>query len=112
MSKTGVLLMDSLQKKLGKRIQEIRKAKKLTQEKLAEIIELDVPNISNIERGKRFVSASTLEKIINALGVYPKDLFDFEHTKTRNELLISINNILNKSNDREIEFYYRMMTIY
>lgn len=34
---------------LGKRIQEIRKNRHLTQEKLAEVVGLDVSSISNIE---------------------------------------------------------------
>ena len=42
--------MDSLKEKLGARIKEIRKSKKITQEKLAEMIDIDIPNISNIER--------------------------------------------------------------
>ena len=104
--------MDSLQKQLGARIKEIRKSKKLTQERLAEIIGLDIPNISNIERGKRFVSAATLEKIINALKISPSELFDFGHKKTRKELISSINNIISESNDKEIEYYYRMMRLY
>ena len=104
--------MDSLQIKLGKRIQEIRKSRKLTQEKLAEIIGLDIPNISNIERGKRFVSSSTLEKIINALNISPKELFDFEHIKSRKEIISYINDILSKSTDKELEYYYRMILIY
>ena len=104
--------MMSLKEKLGKRIQEIRKSKKLTQEKLAEMIGLDTPNLSNIERGKRFVTAETLEKIINALDVNEKDLFDFEHIKTREELLKSINKILNNSKTQDIEYFYRMINLY
>lgn len=104
--------MTLLKEKLGKRIQEIRKSKKLTQEKLAEIIGLDTPNLSNIERGKRFVTSETLEKIINALGVKEKELFDFEHIKTREELIESINKVLSNSETKDIEFYYRMINLY
>ncbi len=104
--------MPTLKEKLGKRIQEIRKSKKLTQEKLAEMIGIDTPNLSNIERGKRFVSSDTLEKIIKSLNVKEKDLFDFEHIKSKNELINSINNILNESDIKEIEYFYRMINIY
>ncbi len=104
--------MPTLKEKLGKRIQEIRKSKKLTQEKLAEMIGIDTPNLSNIERGKRFVSSDTLEKIIKSLNVKEKDLFDFEHVKSKNELINSINNILNESDIKEIEYFYRMINIY
>lgn len=104
--------MPTLKEKLGKRIQEIRKSKNLTQEKLAEMIGIDTPNLSNIERGKRFVSSDTLEQIIKSLNVKEKDLFDFEHIKSKNELINSINNILNESDIKEIEYFYRMINIY
>lgn len=104
--------MPTLKEKLGKRIQEIRKSKKLTQEKLAEMIGIDTPNLSNIERGKRFVSSDTLEKIIKSLNVKEKDLFDFEHIKSKNELINSINKILNEFDMKEIEYFYRMINIY
>lgn len=104
--------MSTLKEKLGKRIQEIRKSKKLTQEKLAEMIGLDTPNLSNIERGKRFVTAETLEKIINALNISEKNLFDLEHIKSKEELITSINDILSASEIKDIEYFYRMMNLY
>ena len=104
--------MEYLKKKLGARIQTIRKSKKMTQEKLAELIGLDIPNISNIERGKRFLSSTTLEKLVDALNVSAKDLFDFDHIKSRDDLLTSIQNIIQTSSDKELEYYYRMMNLY
>ena len=61
--------MDSLKKKLGSRIQKLRKAQKVTQERLSEKIGLDTPNLSNIECGRRFMTAETLQKIADALNV-------------------------------------------
>ena len=104
--------MEHLKEKLGARIQEIRKSKKITQEKLAEMIGLDIPNISNIERGKRFVSANTLENIINALDTTPKELFNFEHIKSRDELLNDLNTIIQSSSDKELEYFLRMIHLY
>lgn len=104
--------MNSLKEKLGARIQEIRKSKKITQEKLAEMIELDIPNISNIERGKRFVSSTTLEKIITALDIEPQELFNFGHKKSRQDLISDINQIITTSTDKEIEYFYRMIKMY
>ena len=73
----------TLKEKLGARIQEIRKLQNLTQERLAEKIGLDTPNLSNIERGKRFLSAETLEKIVKALNITEKELFDFGYEKQK-----------------------------
>ena len=104
--------MSSLKKKLGVRIQQIRKSKNMTQEKLAEAIGLNVPNLSNIERGKKFVSAETLEKIIKALNINESELFDFDHIKSRDELLNLIINILKNSTDKDIKYFYRMIRLY
>ncbi len=102
--------MKSLKEKLGFRIQEIRKSKNMTQEKLAEKIGLDTPNLSNIERGKRFVSEATLEKIIKALNVTEKELFDFEHIKPKRELIDRINEMLNEAEEKEVQFCYKILT--
>lgn len=68
-----------IKKLLGKRIQEIRKSKKITQELLAENVEVDVSSISNIENGKYFPTADNLDKIMQTLSVEPQDLFNFVH---------------------------------
>ena len=104
--------MSSLKVKLGARIQQIRKSKKLTQEQLAEMIDLDIPNLSNIERGKRFVSANTLENIIKALDVTEKELFDFGYKGTKDELISEINNLLELSDIKELEYYYRFIKMH
>ena len=104
--------MNNLKKKLGARIKAIRKSKKMTQEKLAELVGLDIPNLSNIERGKRFLSSATLEKLIKALDVSAKDLFDFEYIKSRDDLLKSIQDIIQESTDKDLEYYYRMMNLH
>lgn len=104
--------MKTLKEKLGARIQEIRKLQNLTQEKLAEKIGLDTPNLSNIERGKRFVSAETLEKIVSALNITEKELFDFGYEKSREELIKDINTILSLTTDEELKVIYRFLSDY
>lgn len=54
---------------LGKRIKELRTQKQLTQEQLAEMVDMGERNLSKIECGINFVSADTLEKSVKALGV-------------------------------------------
>lgn len=46
--------MNNIKKRLGRRIQELRKSNKLTQEQLAEKIEIGTSNISYIETGKLY----------------------------------------------------------
>ncbi len=59
----------------GKIIQEERKAKKISQEKLSKITGLDRTFISLIENGKRNPTLSTILKISTALEISPSDLF-------------------------------------
>ncbi len=102
--------MNPLKKKLGARIQEIRKGKNLTQEALAEKIDMDKPNLSNIECGKRFMTAETLEKLATALEVEEKELFDFGHIKDRKELLNAINSAANDASDNELQYIYKVVS--
>ncbi len=53
---------------IGKRVQERRIAKKLSQAELATLISVTSPHISNIERGKTKVSLPTLIDIARVLN--------------------------------------------
>ena len=52
-----------------KNISEIRKEKGITQEVIADALFLNVSVVSNIEKGKRELRFSEVEKIANVLGV-------------------------------------------
>ena len=62
---------------LGKKIQQIRKSRGFTQEKLAEIIEMDSGYICKMETGRHTPSLETLNKLSNALNVDMKEFLDF-----------------------------------
>ena len=66
---------------LGLKIKELRKQKKLTQEKLAEMLNLDAGYISKLEVGRNFPTIGTLEKIAKALDVELYELFQFSPSK-------------------------------
>ena len=70
-----------LQKKLGRRIANLRKAKKLTQEQLAEALSCSVEFISLVERGVNGPSVAGLEKFAKILKVEVRELFIFEEKK-------------------------------
>jgi transcriptional regulator with XRE-family HTH domain len=55
-------------------MRRIRKAKELTQEKVAELAELHPNYISSVERGIRNISICNIERIANALGVTMAEL--------------------------------------
>ncbi|WP_150272866.1 helix-turn-helix domain-containing protein [Paenibacillus tepidiphilus] len=67
--------MTKLRNSVGDRIRDIRKAKGLTQQQLAELSNLDDAYIGSVERGERNFSIDSLEKIIDALKVHPSEFF-------------------------------------
>lgn len=75
-----------IKKLLGRRIKELRQRKGLTQEQLADMVDVGERNLSKIECGNNFVTAETLSKIITALGVEPTELFNFRHLDEKEEL--------------------------
>ena len=58
----------------GKVLRKLRVGKKLSQEKLAELCDLDRTYISLLERGLRQPTISTLFKIADALDLPPSEL--------------------------------------
>lgn len=65
---------DSVLTSLGKNVRVTREKNGLTQEKLAEIAELDPTYISGIERGLRNPGIKNVAKIARALGVSTSEL--------------------------------------
>lgn len=69
--------MSDFKKLLGKKIQSIRKAKGLTQERLAELIDIETPSLSYLETGKYATSVETLQKLSKVLNVKPWEFYFF-----------------------------------
>ena len=90
---------------LGKRLKELRKQKGLSQERLAELVEIEPTSLSNIENGRNYPLFTTLEKILAILEVDFIDVFKFQHHDTHKNLMSEINKILNDNPDRMKDFY-------
>lgn len=59
---------------LGANVRRLRKAQRLSQERLAELTELDQPHISEIESGLINLTLDNIQALAVALGVEPSDL--------------------------------------
>ncbi len=59
---------------MGQHIRNARRKKHMTQEQLAEKIEMSASFLGHIERGSRAASLETLVAICNALSVSPSEL--------------------------------------
>lgn len=89
----------NIKKLLGKKIQKIRKTRGITQEKLAELVELDTSSISHIENGKYYPSAENLEKLLKVLNVTPSELFIMESNAPTKELIKEMNLAMQNNDD-------------
>ena len=64
-----------LEKRFGAKLAYIRKARKLSQMKLAEIVNMNFNYIGQIERGEANVTIKTMHILADALDIELKDLF-------------------------------------
>jgi len=101
--------MQEPNKLFGKRIKELRESKNFTQEKFAEIIEIQSRQLSRIETGKNFTTIDTLEKMAKALDVEIKDLFAFKHQKNKKLLISDIINMLDNTDEKNVKLIYKLV---
>jgi transcriptional regulator with XRE-family HTH domain len=63
-------------KELSYNLKRLRKKRNLKQTDLAEKVGVSSTFIANIEQGKRKPSMEIIQKIVNALQIKPKELFE------------------------------------
>ena len=66
----------SIQQKFGQKIQLLRKARGMSQEKFALLIDMDRTYYASVEAGKRNISLINIQKIATGLGVTIAQLFE------------------------------------
>lgn len=75
-----------MQKKFGKRIQQLRNDTGLSQEKFALKIGMDRTYYASVELGKRNISLKNIAKISNGFGITISKLFEgIENEETNND---------------------------
>ena len=72
--------------KLGSRVKQARKVRKLTQQKLSDISGLAVRTISKIERGKMNPSYEVLSILVSVLGISFDSLFTSTDDQTEADI--------------------------
>ena len=93
--------MSEVKRLFGKKVKEFRKKGNLTQAQLAEMVNVDDKHISCIESGKNFPSADLIDRLAKALGVEPKDLFEFYYLQESPDLRDDIISMLDKLDEQE-----------
>ncbi|HAO07116.1 MAG TPA: transcriptional regulator [Chryseobacterium sp.] len=70
-----------LKQKVGERITFLRKKKELSQQQFSYVADMERTYLSHIEKGRKNISLSTLEKILGALDVTPNEFFNTKDFK-------------------------------
>lgn len=99
-----------IKQELGKKIKYMRLAKGHTQEKLSEMVDISQKALSSIEIGENFVTAETLDKLLNALEITSEELFATNKFKDTKELIKKINEnmALIGNNSEKLEIIYNL----
>ena len=102
--------MEPTRKLLGARIKELRKLRALSQERLAEMIDIDPKHISRIEVGRSFPSMDTLTAMAKSLQVEIKDFFEFAHQKkSSQELTKAICSLLKEAEEERLRLILKVV---
>ena len=100
----------NIKKQLGSKIKRLRQKKGYTQEQLAEKMGIATRTLSGIEIGENFVTAETLEKVLDVLEVSGSELFAFDHLKPKEDLINESVSELHSIEDRDkIEIIYKIV---
>lgn len=94
--------MNSQKESIGNRIYLLRTSRNMTRETLAEKADISVQFLSDIEKGKKSMTVTTLKNICNALSVTPDYIITGnQETDTCNEIS-SIIGTLNEEQKKTI----------
>jgi transcriptional regulator with XRE-family HTH domain len=69
-------MRDKILRLFGERLRELRTARDLSQERLAELAGLDRNYIGQIERAERNVALVNIVRVAKALEIEPRELFE------------------------------------
>lgn len=99
-----------IKNQLGSKIKRLRLKHKLTQEQLAEKMQIAPRTLCGIENGENFVKAETLAKLCEVFNITSFELFAFDHIKPQEELIDEIINDIKMLKSREkIETLYKIV---
>lgn len=97
----------SFTRAFGLRLRELRRARDLTQEKLAEKAGLHWKFISLIETGKSDVTLTTISRLAHALDMNIPDFFlaafPTHYSEAKERLVAEITSVIKKGTDRQAE---------
>lgn len=97
-------------KKLGLRIKELRRKKKLTQDELSELAGMNGKHLGEVERGGINISIQNLDKLAESLDVPLLTLLDIAPQQSKDELSREIARMVEASDLEQVRLIYRVVT--
>lgn len=101
----------NIKKELGEKIKRLRKSKNLTQEQLAELIDISSRNLSGIELGINYPKPETLEKIVKALDIDVQEIFSIDYLQSEADLVNYITTSIDyiRHDKSKLELIYKIV---
>lgn len=93
---------------IGRRIKQCRLDRKMTQEELADEINISVAFLSRVERGNAHLNLRRLTQIAEVLKVSPGYLLTGSNTTSKDYLKEDFKNILDKCNPEQQKLIYEI----
>ena len=105
--------MKTLRELFGEKVRALRRARKLTQEKLGEKVGLHPTYVGSVERGETNLSMHNVEKFAKALGVEPVELFTFASKDAaatdKDKILLEISALLDGRDEKDLGRVLRIL---
>lgn len=92
----------------SKKLRTLRKKRKLTMEKLAELCDLTPNHIAKLEAAKSNPSFLSISKIAKALNVELKELFNFDELKDENFIKDEFEKLIKFSDSEHLRLLYKI----
>ena len=105
---------ESIKKIFGNNLRRLRLARGITQEQLAEMLDMQVQSITFIENGRTFVSSEVIAKICNFFDVSVEVMFKpqfIEQTGKAENLKKEIIQMMSDCNDKILTKYRNILFV-
>lgn len=96
---------------IGQRLKKARTDKKITQEKLAEQLDVSIAFLSRIERGSSHINLKRLTQICEILGVSEGYILNGSSSDSKNYLNSEFSNLLNNISSEKQKLIYKIAKV-
>ncbi len=96
---------------IGERLKKARNDKKITQEKLAEQLDVSIAFLSRIERGSSHINLKRLSQICEILGVSEGYILNGSSSDSKNYLNSEFSNVLNNISSEKQKLIYKIAKV-